>query len=79
MLYRFAYGNEAWRNQVEQMLRELCTDRDRLMQNTPQIADPEAGTAFTGPLSPVAYNFRGGGGDPGSGSTPLSGGTMGTP
>lgn len=73
MLQRFPYENEAWRNYVEQLLRGLCTDRDRLMQVTPQIPDPEAGTPYTGPLSPVAFEFRGGGGPPGSGSAPLSG------
>lgn len=73
MQVRFPYGDEAWRRQVEQLLMQLCVDRDRLMQTTPQIPDPEAGIAFNGPLAPAAFAFRGGGGPPGSGSTPVSG------
>lgn len=70
MQQRFPRDEELWRRQVEQLLMGLAVDRDRLWKMTPQIPDPEAGVAFSGPLSP--YHFVGPGRHGASGS-PLVG------
>lgn len=79
MQQRFPRDEELWRRQVEQLLMGLVVDRDRIWKMTPQIPDPEAGAAFTGPLAP--YHFVGPGrfgasGSPLSGSRAQSGGEV---
>lgn len=57
MQQRFPLHDEFWRRQVEAMILGLEHDVQSLQQTTPQIPDPEAGMAFTGPLSPVVFNY----------------------
>lgn len=53
----FPYHDEEWRRQVEAMILSLEHDVTNIQQTMPQIPDPEAGHAFTGPTSPVEFNF----------------------
>ena len=79
MQNRFPRDEEAWFAFVEQLLMQHEVDVARLQKTTPQIPDPEAGTAFTGPIAPVPFQFQGltdgGSGSPTSGTGPLSGGS----
>ena len=81
MQQRFPYHDEAWRRQVEALILGLEHDVQSIQKTMPQIPDPEAGTAFTGPISPTAFQFGGSGqgssGSPTSGTGgPLSGGSQ---
>lgn len=57
MQQRFPKHDEFWRRQVEALILGLEHDVQTIQQTMPQIPDPEAGVAFTGPLSPVEFNF----------------------
>ncbi len=48
---------EDWKRQVEALILGLEHDVTSLQQTMPQIPDPEAGMAFTGPTNPVEFNF----------------------
>jgi hypothetical protein len=57
MQYRFPYHDEAWRRQVEALILGLEHDVQSIQKTMPMTPDPEAGVAFTGPLSPKEFNF----------------------
>jgi len=71
MQNRFPRNEDAWFAMVEQLLMQHDVDVSRLQKTTPQIPDPEAGTAFTGPIAPTAFQFGGSG--QGSSGTEVSG------
>lgn len=57
MQQRFPAHMEQWKRQVEALILELEHDVQSLQKIVPQIPDPEAGNAFTGPLEPQPYVF----------------------
>lgn len=57
MQQRFPRHMEHWMRQVEALIVGLEHDVQSIQKTMPQIPDPEAGHAFTGPLNPVPFNF----------------------
>lgn len=83
MQTRFPSGDAAWRERVTRMILDTDVQIKRLWMQLPQIPDPEMGLPFTGPLSPVSFQYppfdrSGGTGGTNTGGTPvISSGTTG--
>jgi hypothetical protein len=77
MQMRFPRHEEQWFAHVEALLMQFGVDIARLQKTSPQTPDPEAGVAFTGPITPTTFTFQGGT-DGGSGSPTSGTGPVGT-
>lgn len=51
-----AFGSPEWFRHAEQMAEQHHVDIQRLWQHIPQVPEPQAGTPFTGPLSPTTFS-----------------------
>lgn len=65
---KFPAEISAWKNDVARRLVRLRGEVDGIMINLPMISDPEIGMPFTGPLSPMPFQFPQG--TQGTGGTP---------
>lgn len=54
---KFPSEISAWKNDVARRLVRLRGEVDGIMINLPMIPDPEIGMPFTGPLSPVPFEW----------------------
>jgi hypothetical protein len=51
-----ARGTASWDRWCEQLLQQHHVDIQRLWKSTPQVSDPQAGTPYTGTISPTYFS-----------------------